>query len=134
MDNVWNTLAGYLTGVLSGFGVGGGTLLLLWLTLAQDFPQQRAGAVNLIYFLCCALPALYGHVKNGLLHWQAVLWCAAAGVPACAAASFLAAGMDTGLLHRIFGGFILLIGLREVFAPAKPHSPGPGQESSSSGS
>ena len=35
---------GAATGVLSGFGVGGGTLLLLWLTLVQGMEQLQAGA------------------------------------------------------------------------------------------
>lgn len=116
----FNILVGFLTGILSGFGVGGGTLLLLWLTMVQETPQLKAGAVNLVYFIACALPALWGHIKNGLIEKQAVLCCALAGVPACIAASFLAAGMDTGLLRRIFGGFILVIGLREVFCRKEP--------------
>lgn len=112
-----NILVGFLTGILSGFGVGGGTLLLLWLTMVQGFPQLQAGGVNLCYFIACAVPALYGHVKNRLIEARAVLFCALAGVPACIAASLLAANMDTSLLRRFFGGFLLLIGLREVFRP-----------------
>ncbi len=115
MSVALDVLVGFLTGVLSGFGIGGGTLLLLWLTMAQQLPQLKAGAINLVYFIACALPALWGHRKNGLLDTKAVLYCALAGVPACVAASLLAAGMDTSLLRRIFGGFILVVGLREVF-------------------
>lgn len=113
----WGILIGALTGVLSGFGIGGGTLLLLWLTAVQDIQQLRAGGINLLYFIACALPALLGHIKNGLVKRQAVLWCGLAGVPACTAASFLAAGIETGLLRRFFGAFILIVGLREVFHP-----------------
>lgn len=113
---VWlGVLIGLLTGILSGFGVGGGTLLLLWLTAAQGYEQLRAGGINLLYFIACALPALYGHIKNGLVELSAVFWCALAGVPACIGASLLAAGMDTGLLRRCFGAFILVVGVREVF-------------------
>lgn len=116
MNTILNIIIGFLTGILSGFGIGGGTLLLLWLTLVQSLPQLRAGGINLVYFISCALPALYGHIKNGLIDTKAVLLCALAGVPACVAASLLAAGMDTSLLRRIFGGFILIVGLREVFS------------------
>lgn len=108
-------LIGALTGVLSGFGVGGGTLLLLWMTAVQGLQQVQAGGVNLLYFITCALPAIFGHIKNGLIEGQAVLWCTLAGVPACIAASFLAAGMDTELLRRFFGAFILVIGVKELF-------------------
>ena len=37
--------------------------------------QFHAGGINLVYFVCCALPALISHWKNGLLEKKAVLWC-----------------------------------------------------------
>ena len=79
MNWFFSALVGAATGVLSGFGVGGGTLLLLWLTLAQDMGQLQAGGVNLLYFICCALPALWGHLRRGLVEKQAVLGCVLAG-------------------------------------------------------
>lgn len=113
-------LIGALTGVLSGLGVGGGTLLLLWMTAVMGMEQARAGGVNLLYFIACALPAVFGHAKNGLIEKKAVFWCVVFGVPACIAASFLAASMDTGLLRRCFGAFILVIGVREIFHRERP--------------
>lgn len=112
---VWSLLVGLSTGVLSGFGIGGGTLLLLWLTLVSGMDQLQAGGVNLAYFICCALPALFYHIKHGLVEKQAALWCTAAGVPACILASLLAARLDVTLLRRFFGVFLLFVGFRELF-------------------
>ncbi|MEY8311129.1 sulfite exporter TauE/SafE family protein [Oscillospiraceae bacterium 42-9] len=120
MSWLFGALAGLAAGVLSGFGIGGGTLLILWLTLVQQMEQLRAGGVNLLYFIACALPALWGHAKNGLLEKQAVLWCAAGGVPACIAGALLASWLDVALLRRGFGVFLLAVGLREVFHRRKP--------------
>lgn len=120
MSMVIGVIIGALTGVLSGFGVGGGTLLLLWMTAVQGMGQAQAGGVNLLYFIACALPASIGHIKNGLIEKKAVFWCVVLGAPACIAGAFLAAGMDTELLKRLFGGFILAIGLRELFYSKKP--------------
>lgn len=119
MSWLFSCLAGLLTGILSGFGIGGGTLLILWLTLVEGMDQLRAGGVNLLYFVCCALPALFGHAKNGLIEKKAALWCAAAGVPACIAAAMLASRLDVTLLRRAFGVFLLIIGFRELFAKKK---------------
>ena len=58
--------AGLLTGILSGFGIGGGSLLLLYLTLFAGVDQYQAGGINLLYFIACAPAALYSHIKNGL--------------------------------------------------------------------
>lgn len=111
-----SVLAGTVTGVLSGFGIGGGTLLLLWLTLVSKMNQLQAGGVNLLYFVCCALPALWGHIKNGLIEKRAALQCIFAGVPSCILAAIAASHIDVTLLRRLFGVFLLFVGFREFFS------------------
>ena len=122
MNWLFSILAGAATGVLSGFGVGGGTLLLLWLTLVQGMGQFQAGGVNLVYFISCALPALWGHFRQGLVEKKAALWCILAGVPACAAGAFLASQLEVELLRRIFGVFLLVVGIRELFSKSEKTS------------
>ena len=95
-------LAGAATGVLSGFGVGGGTLLLIYLTAFAGLPAAAA-----------SLPA---HAKNGFLEKSVLLPAIAAGLVCAALGAWAATGMDTALLRRCFGGFLILIGLRELFA------------------
>ena len=107
-------LTGAVTGVLSGFGIGGGTLLILWLTLVSGMSQLEAGGVNLLYFVCCALPALWEHRKNGLIEKRAALWCVLWGVPACIIGAITASLLDVTLLRRLFGIFLLVIGFREL--------------------
>ena len=110
-----NFLVGLATGVLSGFGIGGGSLLILWLTGVAGVPQFRAGGLNLLYFICCAPTALLSHIKNKLVEWRAVLWCTAAGVPTSVLAAVLASWVDTDWLRRGFGVLLLYIVLRELF-------------------
>ena len=112
----FSLLIGAATGVLSGFGIGGGTLLILWLTLVSGLSQSEAGGVNLLYFVACALPALWGHAKNKLIEKRAVLWCVLSGVPACIIGAVTASALDVTLLRRLFGIFLLVIGFRELFA------------------
>ena len=45
-------------GILSAWGVGGGTLLLLVMTLLLGVDQRTAQAVNLVFFLPTAASAL----------------------------------------------------------------------------
>ena len=118
-------IIGLATGVLSGFGVGGGSLLMLYLTLFANVQQYQAGGVNLLYFIACAPAALWSHVKNGLIDRQAVIWCTLAGLPVSVAAAFLAARMDVSLLRRAFGALLLYIGVRELRAgKGKPKKEG----------
>ena len=104
-------LAGFCTGILSAWGVGGGTLLLLLMTLFFGVAQADAMAINLLYFLPTAAMGLLYHRKNGLLDRavlrSAVPWgtaAAAAGAPGAAPAP----AVDTDLLRRPFGIYLLL--------------------------
>ncbi len=65
-------LAGTATGILSGFGVGGGTLLLIYMTTFAGVPQNLAQGVNLLYFLPAAATALPAHIKNGYIDGKTV--------------------------------------------------------------
>ena len=112
-------LAGLLTGVLSGCGIGGGSLLVLWLTLFEGMPQFTAGGINLLYFLACAPAALVSHLKNRLIDRGAVKFCVPFGAMTSLLASFAAAGTDTSLLRRLFGVLLLVIGAKELFTKRK---------------
>jgi uncharacterized membrane protein YfcA len=108
-------LVGLVTGVLSGFGVGGGTLLMIYLTSFANVAQQAAQGINLLYFLPCSAAALVSHFKNRLVDKSVAIPAILAGVAATLLASFLATAVDTALLKRLFGGFLLLVGLSELF-------------------
>ena len=108
-------LAGAVTGVLSGFGVGGGSLLLIYMTSFAGVPQTLAQGVNLIYFLPAAATALPAHLKNGYVEKRALLPAIAAGLACSALTAWAATALDVDILRRCFGGFLVLIGLRELF-------------------
>lgn len=107
------------TGILSGCGIGGGTLLILILTLFCGASQSAAQAVNLSYFLTAAGAALWFHRKSGLIDWAAFLPAAIAGALTAALASWLAPRIDTVLLHRLFGGILCYVGIRELFTKSQ---------------
>lgn len=108
-------LAGGITGVLSGFGVGGGTLLLIYMTNFAALPQTLAQGINLLYFLPTAAIALPTHHKNGFIQWNTALPAILGGLVATALAAWVATAIDVGLLRRCFGVFLIYIGLSELF-------------------
>lgn len=116
-------LAGAATGILSGFGIGGGSLLLIYMTSFADVPQNLAQGINLLYFLPTAGAALPAHFKNGYVEKAALAPAILAGLAGTVLAAWAATSMDTDLLRRCFGAFLLVIGLRELFR----REPGPGQ-------
>ena len=98
-------LVGAATGVLSGFGVGGGTLLLVYLTAFAGVEQRQAQGINLLYFLPAALLALPAHWKNGYIEKPALIPAVGAGATA----------LEVGVLRKCFGAFLIVIGLTELF-------------------
>ena len=114
MEWLTAVLAGAVTGILSGFGVGGGTLLLIWMTAFAGVPQDLAQGVNLLYFLPAAAMALPAHFKNGYIDKKTALPAIAAGLAGTAAAAWAATAVDVALLRRCFGVFLICIGLREL--------------------
>lgn len=112
---VFACLAGFITGIISGFGIGGGTILMVYLTAILSLPQKAAQGINLLYFLPTAAAALIIHRKNRFLETKVILPAAIAGCISAALLSFVAMYLEVGLLKRLFGGFLIITGLTEVF-------------------
>ena len=123
-------LAGTVTGVLSGFGVGGGTLLLIYMTSLGGLSQLAAQGINLLYFLPAAALALPAHLKNGFVEKRVLFPAIVAGLVSAAAGAWVATALNTGLLRRIFGGFLICVGMAELLRRPTPTPPGEGGDSS----
>ena len=103
-------LCGLGTGILSAWGVGGGTLLLLCMTLFLGVEQREAQAINLLFFLPTAGVSLLFHRKNGYLDAPAIRTAAPPAVLAALAGALLALELDAEALRAPFGLFLLWAG------------------------
>ena len=110
---------GAATGVLSGFGVGGGTLLLVYMTAFAGVDQHLAQGINLLYFLPTALGSLYYHKKNGYLKKEAIRSAILPGVALAVAGAVAAAFVDTQLLRKAFGLYLLWAGVSVLWPKKK---------------
>lgn len=105
---------GIITGIISGFGVGGGTLLMIFMTAFAGIEQTTAQGINLLYFIPTSASSLYSHIKNKFVDWQAVIPAAICGSLVTVLAAIFATGIDTGLLKKLFGGFLIIVGISEL--------------------
>lgn len=112
-------LMGTLLGVLSGLGTGGGSLLILWLTLGLGMAQDEARAINLMFFIPSALVACLFRWKQGQLKIKKVLPAIIAGSISAAIFALLGKNMDTSLLQKLFGGLLIFTGIRELLYKPK---------------
>ena len=101
-------LCGLGTGVISSWGVGGGTLLLLVMTLVLNVDQRTAQGVNLLFFLPTAASALFCHAKGGYLHKPTLKAAVPAAVAAALLGAWIATAVDVDMLRRPFGVYLLL--------------------------
>lgn len=101
-------------GFLSGLGIGGGSLLMLWLTVVLDMPPEQARLLNLMFFLPCALSASVFHLRQGRLPLRQTITAAAAGLAGALLAGLWRDKMDTQLLKKALGVLFLLCALREL--------------------
>lgn len=108
-------LAGTVTGVLSAFGIGGGSLLLIYMTTFAGVAQNLAQGINLLYFLPTAAASLPTHFKNGYVEKAVLLPAIAAGLAGTALAAWVATALDVSLLRKCFGVFLLIIGTQQLF-------------------
>ncbi len=102
-------------GFLAGLGVGGGSLLMLWLTIVLGVEYSVARIVNLLFFLPSALVATLFHRKQGTVDIKKILPAILAGCVAAALFSFVGKRIDAALLKKFFGGLLLLTGIKELF-------------------
>ena len=95
--------------------MGGGTLLIPILTIFFKFKQQLAQGINLLAFLPCAIVSLIIHCKNKLVNFKIGVPIIITGVVASVFGSILAINIESEMLKKLFGGFLLVIGLMQLF-------------------
>ena len=110
---------GFGTGILSAWGVGGGTLLLLLMTLFLDVDQVAAQGINLLYFLPTAAVGLIFHAKNGLLDKTLLKNAAPFGTVFAAIGAWVSTTVDVALLRKPFGIYLLLAAAVTLFGAKK---------------
>ena len=113
---IWITLpVAIVLGFLAGLGVGGGSLLMLWLTFVAGMEYGQARIINLLFFLPSALIATLFHRKQGSVDIKKILPAVVTGCAFAALFSYVGDKIDTTLLKKCFGGLLLVTGLRELF-------------------
>lgn len=112
-------IVGFLTGILASMGLGGGFILVVWLTMFSGTEQRTAQGVNVLFFLPIALIALIMHLRNGLVNKALVKRCAIGGVIGAVIGTFGSQVISNGLLRKLFALFLLAFGLRELFSKTK---------------
>ena len=103
----------------AGLGVGGGSLLILWLTLALEMAYPQARLINLLFFLPAAVVSTWLRRRQGTWQLRKVLPAIIAGCVSAGLCAWSSRFFDTALLKKLFGVLLLVTGIRELLYKPK---------------
>jgi len=107
--------AGFLVAALAGIGVGGGGLLVIYLTLFKNVGQVEAQGLNLLFFIVAGASSFFIHAKKRKLDYKKIIFIIICGAVGAVAGSLLANIIDCAIIKKIFGGFLIISGITEFF-------------------
>lgn len=111
--------AAFVSGIAAALGLGGGTVLIVYLTAFMGMGQTAAQGINLIFFIPVAALSLAVHAKNGLIDLKKLLPAIIAGVIFAVIGSKAANSFSPELLRKSFGLFLIIMGMKIITRTTK---------------
>ena len=107
-------LAGFIAGVISSMGMGGGTVLLLYLRLFTETSQLKAQGMNLLFFIPIGVISVIIYSKSKLINWRTVLPLAAVGAVGALIGCFLTGVLGVKIISKIFALLLIFLGVQKI--------------------
>ncbi|MBO5021087.1 MAG: sulfite exporter TauE/SafE family protein [Clostridia bacterium] len=117
--NIVALLAGLFSGVLGAMGLGGGSVLIIYLTLLTDTKQLTAQGINLLFFIPIALCAVGVYAFKKQIKWATVIPFSLGGVLGAVLGIMLTSAIGGNLTSKIFGGLLIILGAKEILLTLK---------------
>ena len=114
-------LIGLVSGVITGTGMGGGTILIALLTLINNIDQHVAQATNLVFFIPTSIVAIIMNIKNKNIDLKLAGIISVFGIIGAIIGANIAMKVDVHLLKKCFGYFLAIIGINEIYTIIKEY-------------
>ena len=119
---MFEIIIGVISGIVSGIGMGGGTILILILTIFLNVDQNTAQAINLVFFIPTAIAAIIVNAKQKLIDFKTSNIISTFGVIGAIIGSIIANKIDSNILRKLFGIFLIIIAINEIISYKKLHT------------
>lgn len=108
-------LIGTFSGIFSGIGMGGGTILIFLLTMFAGLEQHIAQATNLIYFIPTAISAIIVNYRDKNIDTKLALNISICGVIGAIIGAVLSINLEVQYLRKFYGIFLAIIAVHEIY-------------------
>jgi hypothetical protein len=112
-------LIGIVSGIISGTGMGGGTILIFLLSFLCGLEQHVAQATNLIFFIPTSIVAIIVNFKNKNIDLKLAIIISIFGILGAIIGANLSIHTDVKKLRKYFGIFLAIIALHEIYTIIK---------------
>ncbi len=109
-------IIGLVSGIVSGTGMGGGTILIFLLSFLMGIEQHIAQATNLIFFIPTSIVAIIVNIKNKNIDMKLAILISVFGILGAIIGANISIGIDVKMLKKCFGIFLAIIALNEIYS------------------
>lgn len=106
---------GIIAGIVSSLGMGGGTILILLLSIFMGLDQHVSQATNLIFFIPTSITAIIINIKDKRIDWKVSKSIILYGSIGAIIGSIISSKIQTQNLKKIFGIFLLIISFFQIY-------------------
>lgn len=110
-----SVIFGIIAGIVTGLGMGGGTILILLLTLFMGLDQHIAQATNLVFFIPTAISAIIINLKQKNINIKLAIVISIFGIIGAIVGAIISDSIPSSSLRKYFAIFILIIALHEIY-------------------
>ena len=109
-----SSIISILAGIFAAMGFGGGSFLIIYLTIFENLPQTLSQGINLMFFIPISIVALILHQKHKLIVWKYAILFAIIGILGAVIGSLILNIINPYLLKKMLGFLLLAIGLFQI--------------------
>ena len=109
-------IIGLIAGIVGGMGMGGGTVLILLLSIFCNVEQHVAQGANVIFFVPTAIAAIIIFIKNKNLRIKVGLPICLWGLVGTTIGAIISSRMNVDVLRKCFGVFLLVIATYQIYS------------------
>ena len=112
-------IIGIVSGIVSGTGMGGGTILIFLLTFMCGIEQHIAQATNLMFFIPTSIVAIIVNIKNKNIKFKIATIISIFGILGAIVGANISIHTDVNRLRKFFGIFLAVIAIHEIYTIIK---------------